>query len=258
MKKYLFLFTVLTIFPVQAQNIEIDADERIEWYRDEQKIIAIGDTVARKGDNTLKGNVLTVFYERVQLEDGTKKQQIQKLLSEGNVKIEMQNAKGRGEHFTYDLPTKEATLKGKPAEIENKLGTITATQGVTYYGQENKSVALGDVVAQNPDYTIYANKMISYFNKDNKGNQTLNRVEIYADNAPIKIVNAQATVTGRKGTYFPSENKIKIFDNVTITQNENILNGDYAETDLNTGISRLLSTKSKGRVSGIFHNKSKK
>lgn len=259
MKKYLvLLLTLIPFWNAQAQNIDIDADNRIEWYQDEQKIIAIGNAVAIRENATLKGDTLTALYEKVQLEDGTQKTQIQKIFSDGNVYLKMQDASGSGSHFEYDLPLQKATLTGSPAALENsKFGKVSATKSITYYGAENKTIAIGDVIAQNPEYTVYADKMISYFDEDKQGKKRLNRVEIYADEQPVKIVNNQATVTGRRGTYFPIENKLKIFENVVMEQDGNILKGDYAETDLNTGISRLLATQKQGRVTGVFHNKKK-
>jgi len=260
MKKHLFLLPVLlNVCNVYAQNIDIDADNRMEWYREEQKIVAVGNAVAVKEKDTLKGDTLTAFYEKIQLEDGTQKNQIQKILSDGHVILQTADTSGSGNHFDYDLPMQTAVLTGNPAKLENaRLGEITAMESITYYGAENKSVALGTVVAKNPEYTVYADKMISFFDEDKQGKKRLNRVEIYADSQPVKIVNNQATVTGKRGIYFPIENKLKMFDDITINQNGDILNGDYAETDLNTGISRLLATKASGRVSGVFHNKKKK
>lgn len=260
MKKIILLSALcLLSFQARANDINIDADERVEWYRNEQKIVAIGNAVATKNTNTLKGNVLTMIYEKVMLENGEQKNQMQKILSDGAVRLEVDGANGKGEHFNYDLPTQTAVLIGSPARLENATGEITATGSITYLGAENKSIAEGDVVAKNPDYTVYADKMISYFDTDKQGKKTLNRVEIYAKGKPVKIVNKQSTVTGRRGVYFPLENKLKIFENVVINQNNDILKGEYAETDLKTGISRLLAGKNKGsRVSGVFHNKKKK
>ena len=258
MKKF-FLILPLLIFssPVLGQNIEIDADKRIEWHRDEQKMIAVGNAVAVQGKDILKGDTLTAIYERVQYEDGTQKNQIQKIIAEGKVSIQMDESIGTGTHFEYYLPTQIGTLKGKPAQLKNKMGTITAQNSIVYYGAENKSVATGDTIAKSPEYTVYSDKMISYFKMNAQGQRELKQVDIFADNRPVKIVNQQGEVTGKRGSYFPLENKFKIFDDVVIKQNGDILNGDYAETDLNTGVSRLLPTKKGGRVSGIFHNKKK-
>ena len=260
MKKYLLSFAVLC-FSCQAyaQNITIDADKKVEWYRDEQKMIAYGNAIAKRNDNILKGDKLTAVYETIQLEDGTQKDQIQKIFSEGNVQIDMNASKGFGNRFEYDLPTGIAKLTGNPAKLNNESGNITATNGITYYKKENKSIALGDVIAKNAEYTIHSNKMISYFEKDKQGQNKIKKIEIYADNQPIKIVNKQAEVTGKRGLYIPQEDKIKIYEDVVINQNNDILRGNYAETDLKTGISRLLGQENKsGRVTGVFHNKKKK
>ncbi|MBR1604495.1 MAG: hypothetical protein IJ660_00115 [Alphaproteobacteria bacterium] len=260
MKKYLLsLICLLTSYTAHAQNIIIDADQKVEWYRDEQKIIAYGNAVATKGNNILKGNKLTAVYETVQLEDKTQKDQLQKIFSDENVWLNINGSIGTGTHFEYDLPTAIAKLTGNPAKLQNETGDITATNGITYYKKENKSIALGNVIIKNDEYTIYANKMISYFESDKQGQNSIKRVEIYADNQPIKIINKQAEVTGKRGIYLPREDKIKIYENVVINQNNDILRGNYAETDLKTGISRLLGQENKsGRVTGIFHNKKKK
>ena len=258
MKKYLLILTLLfQALPAMADTIEIDADKKLEWYRNEQKLVAVGNAVAQKSGTILKGEKITAFYERVQLEDGTQKTQIQKVLADEKVSLLMNDSTGYGSHFEYDLPKQTAVLKGKPAKLVNEKGEITATESINYYPTENKSVALGDVVAHNQDYTVYANKMISYFTNNKNGKKDLKKIEIFAGRNPVKLVNSQATVTGKRGTYFPVENKLRIYDNVVINQDGNILNGDYAETDLNTGISRVMSNQKKGRVTGIFHNKKK-
>ncbi len=53
------------------------------------------------------------------------------------------------------------------------------------------------------------------------------------------------------GIYYPDKGKVYLYENVVINQNGNILKGDKAETDLNTGISKVLSGQS--RVSGIWY-----
>ena len=65
-------------------------------------------------------------------------------------------------------------------------------------------------------------------------------------------------MTALRGTYLAQAGKINLFDDVVINQNGNILKGSRAETDLNTGISKILSgSSSKGRVSGVFKEKKK-
>ena len=81
---------------------------------------------------------------------------------------------------------------------------------------------------------------------------TLDKVDIFGN---IKIITKDAEVSAEKGTYLPQSGLIKLFNNVTINQQGNILHGDKAETNLNTGISRLLSGNKNGRVKGVFKEK---
>ena len=136
-------------------------------------------------------------------------------------------------------------MQGEPVSkiLTNDGKTITATDNITYYPSENKAIAFGDVIAKNDDSTIYSNKMVSYFTKNSEGQSELDKVEIYSDNNEVRIVNDQATVTGEQGVYLPKINKVRLYRNVVINQDGNILKGDFAETDLKTGISRVLSDK---------------
>jgi lipopolysaccharide export system protein LptA len=90
--------------------------------------------------------------------------------------------------------------------------------------------------------------MIAYFKKDENNKLILDYIDI---NDIIKIKTQDADITAKRGTYYANEGKIKLFEDVTITQKGNILRGNMAETDLNTGISKILSGKT-NRVSGIF------
>ena len=96
--------------------------------------------------------------------------------------------------------------------------------------------------------------MVAYFEKSSEQSSalTLNKVDI-ADN--VKIVTKDATVTADRGTYMPKSGLVKLFDNIIINQNGNLLRGDKAETNLNTGISKLLAGNGKKRVQGVFKEK---
>lgn len=83
----------------------------------------------------------------------------------------------------------------------------------------------------------------------------MKRVEIY-DN--VKIVTKDAEVTADRGVYLPKDNLVNLYDRVVIKQDGNFIRGDYAVTDLSTGVSRLLTRKGSGkRVSGVFREKTK-
>ncbi len=250
-----FILTLISM--AHAEDIHLTADERVEWYRSEQKMVAIGNAVATKQDMNVRADEMTAFYEQTSGQSGTNIKDVHAI---GNIIMTSPSAKAYGDTLDYDLRTDKMILRGKPfAKIittDNK--TITATDNITYYPSQNKAIALGDVVAKDQDSTIYSNKMVSYFTKNDQGQSSLEKVEIYSDNKQVKIVNKQAVVTGEWGVYLPQINKVRLYNNVVINQDGNILHGDYAETDLKTSISRVLSNKKNGkRVSGVFIEKDK-
>lgn len=262
MRKLLtFLVLTLLLSPaVRAEDIHLTADEKVEWHQNEQILVAIGNAVATKQDMNIRADKMTAYYESSKKEGEKARSSIRDVHAVGGVIMTTPTAKGYGDTMDYNLIKDEMILKGVPyATIKTDKETITATDNITYYPSEDKAVALGDVVAFDPENKIYSNKMISYFTKDQNGKQVLERVEIYSDNKQVKIVSKDAVVTGERGVYLPQINKVRLYDNVVINQEGNILKGDYGETDLKTGISRLLSNKKSGkRVSGVFHEKDNK
>lgn len=246
---------LVSLFAASAavcSDIDITAEQRVEWHQKAQKMVAAGNAVASKDGMTVKADTLTGYYGGGA--DGSKGK-VNRVTAKGNVRLSGNKAQAFGDDLDYDLIKDEAVLIGKPAKIDTGTETITAEDNITYYPQQQKAVALGNVTAVDKDKnTLYSDKMVAYFEKsgEKSKNLTLRKVDIFGH---VKIVTKDATVTADKGTYLPQTGLIRLFDNVTINQNGNILRGDKAETDLNSGISKLLSTSPQNRVKGVFKEK---
>lgn len=243
----LFLTTACT-FAAWAEDIRLTADKQVEWHQNEQKMVAIGNAVASKKDLNIRADNMTAFYAK----DKNGKTTITNVHAEGKVKMHSPKADALGNTLDYDINADKMILRGMPAQVKTATQNISAVDNITYYPSLQKAVATGDVLATDKENKIYSDKMISFFAKTPDGNLDMEKVEIYGS---VKIINPQATVTADKGLYLPKQGLVKLFDNVIIIQDGNQLHGDYAETNLNTGISRLISNKSK-RVSGVFKEKS--
>lgn len=257
---YFLALTIALAFPAHAEDIRLTADDKVEWHQNEQKMVAVGNAIATKKDMNIRADQMTAFYESSKKGGEKARTNIRDVHAQGGVVITSSTAKAYGDTMDYNLITDVMVLQGEPVSkiLTNDGKTITATDNITYYPSENKAIALGDVIAKDDDSTIYSNKMVSYFTKNSEGQSELDKVEIYSDNNEVRIVNDQATVTGEQGVYLPKINKVRLYRNVVINQDGNILKGDFAETDLKTGISRVLSDKKSGkRVSGIFIEKDK-
>lgn len=249
-KSTLSLIIFLSFYNIShAENINIYADNKVEVHQNEQKIVAIGNAVANKQDNTIYADEMSAYYTK----NSAGKTEFKTLHAKGNVRAISPTSKAYGNTMDYDLEKEEIILIGKPAKIEtNKGEIITAEDKIIYYPNQQKAIATGNVVAKDKENTIYSDKMISYFEKNANGDLEMKHVDIY-DN--VKIVTPQATATSLKGNYMPNQSLVHLYDDVVINQDGNILKGDYAETNLKTGISRMISKQK--RVSGVFKEKEK-
>lgn len=250
---YFALFlTLISATALRAADINITADNRVEWHQKSKKMVASGNAVASKDGLTVKADTLTGFYTE---KSGAAGSGISRVIANGNVRMETPKAKAFGNNLDYDLTKDEAVLTGAPSKIDTGTEVITAEDKITYYPKEQKAIALGNVTATDKSKNkLYADKMVAEFAKENNKseNMVLKKVNIFGN---VKIVNEETTVTADKGSYQPEIGVVRLFDNVVINQQGNVLHGDKAETNLKTGISKLLSTSSKNKVKGVFKEK---
>lgn len=254
MTKYiLFILALIQTSVSYAQYITLDAEKEVTWDSNAQKMTAKGNAIATKENMSIKADQMEAYYAK---NDTTKKSTITEVHAKGNVILTSEDANAYGNTLDYDISTDAAILKGAPAKIKTPKEEITAEESITYYPQAKKAIAIGNVHAVDKENNqIYSQKMIAFFIKDNQNKMVMDKVEIYNK---VKIITKDATVWADKGLYLPKMGVIKLFDNVLIDQQGNKLKGDFAETNLNTGKSRIIAGKtSKGRVSGIFKEKKK-
>ena len=221
-------------------------------------MVAVGNAVASKQDMSVRADTITAFYENAGTASDRQKSksQIKTVHAQGGVVMKSARADGFGDTLDYDVAADTMVLRGRPAKIKTETEDITAQGSITYYPSKQQAVALDNVIATDAQKNkVYADRMISFFEKNAQGALEMKRVEIY-DN--VKIVTKDAEVTADRGVYLPKDNLVNLYDRVVIKQDGNFIRGDYAVTDLSTGVSRLLTRKGSGkRVSGVFREKDK-
>lgn len=130
--------------------------------------------------------------------------------------------------------------------------TFDADNRIEIHQNENIVIAYGNAKVQKDGKAIIADKITSFYAKDANNKIAVDKIIAEGN---VKITTQEATVTADKGEYILKEDIVKLYNNVTISQDGNNVKGDYAETNLKTGISKLISNKSGGRVSGVFKEK---
>ncbi len=252
MSKYLLLviFCLFITSEALAGDITLDAENGVEYHQKEQKMIARGNAVAAKDDLSIKADTLIGYY------NPKIKNKLSRVEGVGNVRLSSPEAQAFGNDITYDVNSDEVVLRGAPANIKTADADIKADGAITYYQSSKKAVATDNIIVTDAKGNkVYADLMTAYFTEGENGKLVLEKIDMEQN---LKVVSQDATVTADKGTYYALDGRVDLFDNVVINQGGNILKGSKAQSNLNTGVSKMLSDKKKGRVSGVFKEKKEK
>jgi lipopolysaccharide export system protein LptA len=226
--------------------IEILADNGIEWQQDAQAYIARGNAKAQQGDVSVHADQLTAYYEKGA--DGNT--QIWRIDADGHVRITTPQQTAYGKNGVYQVTKGVFILTGSP-RLVTKTDKITAKQSIEFFEAKSLAVARGDAVAIRGDKRLRADVLTAYFVKGKGGKSQVDRIDAY-DNVMISTPNE--IVRGRRGVYYTKTGVVVLRGSVKITRGDDQLNGEAAEVNLNTGVSRLLSGGT-GQVRGIFQPK---
>ncbi|MBQ8677633.1 MAG: hypothetical protein IJ529_04115 [Alphaproteobacteria bacterium] len=240
---------LLSIGAVWADDVKLTADERVEYYQKEQKLVAVGNAKAVRGNMSISARRLVGYYAP------KTKNKIARVEAEGNVVMTSAQTKAKGESLVYDANEDKAILKGKTVHIKSPDAEIIAQNEIVFYQAAMRAESNDGVEAIDAKGSrVRADKMTAYFAKDDEGKTILDKVDIAGN---VRINSQDAVITALRGTYFAALGIIKLYDDVVIEQNGNVLKGSAAEADLNSGVSRILSGGG-SRVSGVFkENKNK-
>ena len=136
---------------------------------------------------------------------------------------------------------------------------VTGAAGFIGYHAASALVARGDAVAIQDDKRLRGDVLSAHLKEDIDGQLSIYRVEAFGH---VEVASETEIVRAQYGDYNVESGIATLTGSVKITKGQNQLNGDFAEVDLNTGISKLLArpdtgTGESGQVHGIFVPKEK-
>lgn len=252
-----WLLLVLVLVPASAsaqgigftqrtnEPVTIEADDGVEWRQNEQVYVAHGNATASQSGRTIRADTLTAHY-RPQ-EGGQNK--IWKIVADGNVVITTED----GERITaqqavYLIDETLFTLTGNNLRMESEERVITARDRITYNSTERVATVEGDAYAEEGDRKVWADRFVAYMAEGEEGNNRMRRVEAHGN---VVIRRPGEVARGNQGTYDTEAQIATLTGNVRLTRGESQINGERAEVNFRTGVSRLLAGGD-GRVRGIF------
>ena len=254
----LMLLAALPTGPAMGQSVdqlreseeplEINASEGIEWNRNDKTYIARGNARAASGDVEVLADVLTAYYrergEQAGEADGPFSQggdsEIYLLEASGNVRINSPEGTVYGDKGQYKLHEKVFIMTGEDLRLVSKEDVVTARDSLEYWEGERKAVARGKAHATHEDKQIKADVLTANFEENTEGDLEVHRIDAVGN---VEIQTAKEYARGRKGVYFVKQERAELEGDVKITQGENQLDGNYAEVDMSTGISKLLGAR---------------
>ncbi len=236
----------LLSFGGSDQPVEITAEEGIEWRRKEKVYIASGKARAARGEIELFGDILSAFYRDA--EDGST--EIYRVEARGNVRILSPNESVYGDDGYYDVDRGVIALTGKALRLETGGDSITANESLEYWEAKRLAVARGGAVASRGDKSLSAELLVGHFRKDDEGRLVLEQVDAEGQ---VEISTPTDFVTSDSGVYHVDKELAELTGGVKITRGETQLNGEYAEVNLATGVSRLLAAPPGGETDTRVH-----
>jgi lipopolysaccharide export system protein LptA len=238
-----------------GEPLVIEAQEGIEWQQSNQIYIARGAARATKGEVTVAAETLIAHYREIE-GGGT---EIWRIEATGAVRITTPQETATGDKGIYDIDQGVLVLTGREVSFATPTERITATQSMEYWEGRGLAVARGDAVAIQDDKRLRGDVLSAHLKEDADGKLKIYRVEAFGN---VEVKSETEIVRAQYGDYNLESGIATLTGSVKITNGQNQLNGDYAEVDLNTGISRLLArpntaTGESGQVHGIFVPKEK-
>ncbi|EWY38054.1 hypothetical protein N825_15595 [Skermanella stibiiresistens SB22] len=228
--------------------IAIDADQAIEWHQEQKAYVARGNAVAKRGDVTITGDTLVAYY-RDSPAGGT---EIFRLAADGKVVHIFTPAQNvYGERAVYDVDKQVAVVTGSNLRLVTPTDVVTARDSLEYWQAQKLAVARGDAVAVREASKVNADVLVGLFEEGAGGSLEMTRIDAQGN---VVITTPTDVARGRDGVYNLKTNIATLTGDVRLTRGDNHLNGQTAEVNMNTGVSRLLNTGNRTgeRVRGLF------
>jgi lipopolysaccharide export system protein LptA len=177
--------------------------------------------------------------------------EIYKLEAVGNVRLASQSAVVTGDRAVYDVTSRTMTVTGQALKLETPTDVLTARDRLEYSDRTREASAHGEVAVVREGQRLDAEHVTATLAPGAEGELALSKVEATGN---VRIATPREFVRADRGTYDVEKQFAILSGGVKVTQDQNQLNGEYAEVDLKSGVSRLLGAPpgGEGKVKGLI------
>jgi lipopolysaccharide export system protein LptA len=231
--------------------IEIEAEAGIEWRRDDKVYIARGNATAKRGDITVIADTLSARY-RDGADGGS---EIWHIEADGHVRLMSPGRTITGGHAVYNLDQRVLRVTGGDLSVATGEERLTADESLEYRDGPQIAIARGNATVTQAERQVRADVMTGHFERRTDGELDLVRLEAAGD---VEVKTPDTYATSAEGQYDLTTEIMTLSGNVKVTNAGNQFNGEFAEVNVRTGVSRLLgSADGTGKVKSLIMPSSK-
>jgi lipopolysaccharide export system protein LptA len=237
-------------------QLEVTADNSLEWYEDQGIYVARGNAKAVRGDLTVSADLLTAHKRDGKGNKNGKTSEagdIDRMTAEGNVVVLKGSATLTAERGVYDFDQRVVVATGKNLRYETEKQIVTARDSMEYWEAKKIAVARGNAKAVQGDRHISGDALTAEFRSQPNGTDQLYKMTAAGN---VTVITKTDVVRGDKAVYDAARNIAIVTGHVAITRPDGTqLTGDVGEADFATNRSRLLN-EGTGRVRALLPAKS--
>ena len=224
----------LSNFDNNNEPIEIFADDGIEWHKNKNKYVALGNARALSGSLSVESDKIEAFYK----ENDSSSMNITEVRAKKNVVVQDKKMKiTGGEYAEYKILKDYFLINGNDIILKSEKNTLRSNKKLEYWRSKNIAIATGKAEAKKDnEFIVLADKLVWYLQEKNQ--KTTVKKLLGFKNVSIKTNNEVAF--GDKAIYNNVTEICKLYGNVKLQRGESFLIGEYAEVNLRSGISKLL------------------
>ncbi|MGC6485270.1 MAG: LptA/OstA family protein [Candidatus Puniceispirillales bacterium] len=230
------------------EPLVVEADESLQWRRDDRQYIATGNAVATQGNTVLEADTITADYTE-NAADSSDDINISRIVGEGGAKLTEPDYQAVAGTIEYSLETNVARLRGGDLTITADDGTVTATETIVYNRGERLVVATGTAqIALSNGQRINGDRIevdLDAGERDFTAIRAFGNAEVFSPEA-----DRNREARAENITYTRASGIAILTGSVEILDGSNRMTGDKAEINTVTGISTMTATG--GRVGGVF------
>ena len=235
--------------------IQIEAEGGIDWFRDEKKYEARVNAIASRGNLRIRADRLTAHYD-----DSGARTLITRIEAVGRVILTQGDTRAEGDRGTYHIDQKRAFLIGKNLQISNLNGVIMADDSLEYWEQKGVAIARGQALVIQNENRLQAGTLTAFIDpaqtNTNEDNANPKRPEtqitrIDAEDG-VHLSTPEEIVIANEGVYDMVAQTVRMCGDVKVTRAGNLVTGNCAFVDLETGKSRLESGPDGEKVKGLI------